>query len=263
LHDAHISSILCCTPSDKEKALSVKQREQLKPTGLVLPANLAAAAFLAEPLVRLSTKADVLSERHYVELFLKAINTGRLSPSDWVSLSAGTASQVSGDLPFLTLPPEVVRHHREQLAEMERNPAHMSRQIGRKAAEALNGRIVALPILQVTAEGPVTTYRLYGTDEFAGLDFGHWLLLSKHAQDLCRCHLPRCGIFFLVEPVARGRSRREYCRPAHRKERFASEGSERAAASRAHVPLKEWRAIKASDPGITPTKWNAKHRKQK
>jgi hypothetical protein len=240
----------------------VKQQEQHE-HDFQLPGNVAAAAFLADGLVQLSAKADVLPERRYVELFLEAVNNGRLSPSDWISLSTGTLTKFSGDIAFLTLPPETVRHHRMQLTEIERDPAHMSRKLGRVAADALANRIVAKPIFQVTDDGPVTAYRFFGTDKFAGLDFAHWLLLSKYAQDLCRCHLPRCGIFFLVEPVSRGRSRREYCKPGHRKERFASEGSERAAASRAHVPFKEWLAIKASHPGITPTKWNAKHRKQK
>ena len=155
------------------------------------------------------------------------------------------------------MPHRFINHWRQLLAAVVNDPSIIDAYVCTALALALDGKIVAVPVPGLTPDGFVMNYRIAATSVFSALDHANVLLLSTFLGDLCQCHLPSCGPFFLAEPVAVGRQRREYCSDKHRDDFFSQTGKERVTASRAGETAERWREIKAQHPDMTPTKWKA------
>jgi hypothetical protein len=211
--------------------------------------------FFADKRNRDISRLWTLSERDYVEFLLRVVNTGKITPWDLVVLRANgmdPPDEWTEAVPS-SWPGNLVDDFKQQLTLVHGNPSAAARLVP-PLVQRLVGRILLVPLAESptftagrtpTAGAPIEpiemTYLPRCADEHAGLEYAELILITKFAKDLCRCRLPSCGIFFLAERAPRGRIRREYCTPAHRKERFAAEGADRVRASRARLSIEEWR----------------------
>jgi hypothetical protein len=218
----------------------------------------AVAKFFSDPFIKMSSlQGKPVSEREYADLFLKAVNHGELTFSEYLRMLGGLmVEDVESNRP-LRLNESHIRNYRKTLSEIVASPAHINTHAHTHAADSLIGRIAAIPVAAMTSNGLSVTYQIVGRDQQASLDYAFVLVLAKFAKDLRQCRLATCGKFFLVDPNLGRKKQREYCSPEHRDDRLNTSGSKRVQASRANMTAEEWRSIQAIDPGMTPQKWKA------
>ena len=210
----------------------------------------------------LLSDGEVLTEKARVETFLNVVNAGAIPGADIFRIGSGldSMSGMKDDADHKTvfeMPKQFIDHWRQMLTAVVKDPSIVNPTVCTYLALGLHGKIVAAPVPVLTREGFAMNYRIAATSVWAALDHANVLLLSNFLSDLCQCHLPTCGIFFLAEPVPVGRPRREYCTEKHREAFFKQTGAERVAASRAGETAERWREIKSRHPEMTPTKWKA------
>jgi hypothetical protein len=215
----------------------------------------------------LLSEGEALSERERVEIFLSVVNAGGISGGDATRIGSGLAS-ITGLKPtpdddqVFEIPKPFLDHWRELLAAVVNEPSIINPIVCMDLALQLHGKILAVPAPGLSRNGFEMNYRIATTSVFAALDHANVLVLANFAKDLCQCHKPACGIFFLADPAPVGRTRREYCTDEHRDEFFKQTGADRVAASRAGETAERWREIKAQHPDMTPAKWNARRAKK-
>src|ERR1700723_2249552 len=155
----------------------------------------------------LLAEGDALSERGRVEIFLRVVNAGEISGKDMDRIGTGLDSINGGKTTadhrrIFEMPHRFIDPWREFLAAVVNDPSIIDPEVCRDLALKLDGKIVAVPVPALTPDGFVMNYRIAATSVFSALDHANVLLLSTFLGDLCQCHLPSCGIFFLAEPVA-------------------------------------------------------------
>jgi hypothetical protein len=210
----------------------------------------------------LLSEGETLSERSRVEIFLSAVNAGGIRGRDAIRIGSGLRRVVGlekseDDDSLFQIPTVFIDHWRQLLGAVACEPSIINPIVCMHLALGLHGKIVAVPAPGLTREGFAMSYRIAATGVYPALDYANVLLLSNFVNDLCQCHLPTCGIFFLAEPVPVGRPRREYCTEKHREDFFKRTGADRVAASRAGETAERWREIRSQYPDMTPTKWKA------
>jgi hypothetical protein len=233
------------------------------------PSN-AVEQFHENQLIQLLRTGRAIPDRRRIELFLKALNTGELMDSERITLQVGVEWQLRDDEVW-RLDPELIALRKEVLVHyLETSPRVLSG-FGGSLCERLKWSIVSIPVFEMSRSGELVRNEIVvGKDDTAGLDYALLLLLSssrEFGRDLCKCR--ECGTFFLVEPVPKGRPRREYCSVAHR-DKFFEDGAgarvkksreEQRAAKKLGMDVNDYREMVKA--GISNPKDWKKRRRQK
>jgi hypothetical protein len=200
----------------------------------------------------LTADAPGISERSYVERFLRTISTGKLTYADDVALTLGD-DKPRRDI-STPMPPDLVNHYRNVFDATIKNPNLINVKVLSNLALQIRGKIIKIPAPDVRKDDFKMMERVAATDRYAALAYANLLLLSNYRVDLCRCAY--CNIFFLAQPkIKGGRTSRVTCNSEHGKKHRAASAAERANAARAGETWPRWREILHQHPGITPGNW--------
>jgi hypothetical protein len=237
-----------------------------------IAANDAVARFHADPSVQSVRREPVLTDRRRVELFLKALNTGALSDDEWHLLQKGTGDEAL-PAPKSPVPPELRELWRDVLSDFvsQKPGIRVSQAFGQSLCMVLESNVVGALRAEMTTDGKLeVNFQILSGDYERGLEYALLLLLASNrpfARDLCMCRM--CGRFFLVEPVRKGRPRREFCNRKHLKrfhektgtERVRRSRAERAEAKKLRMDIDDYREMKAA--GKSPEQWKKQRRQHK
>jgi hypothetical protein len=234
----------------------------------------AVSAFLKDPFISACNSSEPVSEREYVDLFLKGINQGELSQRDWIRLLGG-AEIVPTDK-SVQLPTDRVEYYKSILEMVVSSAPGPNGQITAAkfcAENAVFERLAAVRVVflipkdkrPASLRRPASEqefdlrieYQVVGVDHNASLDYAFSLLLSKFSSELRRCRWSKCRRFFLGDPDLGRKKQREFCEESHREPQLNIERGERVQAKRAAVTVEQWRDLKKVEPMITPQKWKA------
>jgi hypothetical protein len=207
----------------------------------------AVKALLDDPSVRSLIKSGrSISDDERVALLLKALNDGHLTLTELLGLWTGTKLKRSGKP--MQLDAEYLQATRGLLAShIEDATLTAIRRV--MLAGKLTTSLVLVPELPDWNQPGEMRYRTLGSTPDAGFDYAEWLLLTKYSDRLCRCQLDTCGRFFLAVTLPEGRTPKKYCSSEHREQKLKGEGAERVAASRAGIPVSQWRKLKSKEKG--------------
>lgn len=180
-----------------------------------------------------SGRQFMLSDRDRAALYLDAINTCALSHQSMLRISFGIRVTPSSEMADLTVPKEMRDEHVDILGAATRERRMFPSFIAMGTAVKVRDKLIT--VLEPSIDRSIgfsVAYRTVATSRQAAFEYALVLVLGQLAGDLCRCRLPSCGKFFLVEPVKIGRPRREYCSDEHREEFFRQQSPERVKRSR-------------------------------
>jgi hypothetical protein len=132
----------------------------------------------------------------------KNVNAGEISGDDMDRIGTGLHSidgrkATADHKRVFEMPHRFINHWRQLLAAVVNDPSIIDVYVCTALALALDGKIVAVPVPGLTPDGFVMNYRIAATSVFSALDHANVLFLSTFLGDLCQCHLPSCGSFFL------------------------------------------------------------------
>lgn len=213
-----------------------------------------------------NAKREPVSDFDYAEAFLRSILGGEIAPQDSLRLIGNADSEDSRALPSPLIDSQRLAHYREVLAHMVRiNDSQSSvskRQISQQyvtdarvsSFERINGKIATIPMIHWVRNAPVLSQAIFGADLQACLDYGFALILFKLPDQLYKCHLARCGTFWLCKA---GDKRRRFCSPKHRIDYGNADAKYRKQAAKFAMKVPEWREIREIDPKMTAPKWQA------
>ena len=205
-----------------------------------------------------------MPDRRYVVTFLDAINNGWMSEADAFRLANVEEKDALTDgTEHINISVPALAHYRGLLSALIADPEIADPKICMALSGNIIDKVVAAPIPVIASGKFSISYRAVKIPTGSVLEWALVLLLGSFVDALCQCHLPSCRKFFLVEPMPRGRPRREYCSDKHRRAFFKKDGAMRTNASRAGVTTDEWRRIKEKSPNITPTAWKNKSTKSR
>lgn len=175
--------------------------------------------FEDESIGALLKSGKALSEDRFAKMFLKQINTGKLSANEWMSLRCGTDLGIGGGM--TAMPDDYIESQRKWLSELLEHPSMIDLAVPGLLARISHATILVPDGIDEVGE---LTYRVITEGVTTGLNYALVLLLTKFREKLHQCPLPSCRKFFLTDSL-----KIKYCTEQHRAEFHQLNGAARTA----------------------------------